>query len=65
MLQQVSELTEDGVVVPLDLYYTFGTPPKLPLIHALSLYGVPEAVLRLLTSAMLRAATRIPGSDTT
>ena len=65
LLQQISELTKDGVVVLFDLYHAFDTPPKSSLIHALSLYGVPEALLRLLTSAMRTATTRIQGTDTT
>ena len=37
LLQQISELTEDGVVVLFDVYQPFGTPPKSSLINALSL----------------------------
>ena len=53
------------MLVLFDLYHAFDTPPKSSLIHALILYGVPEALLRLLTSAILTATTKIQGTDTT
>ena len=40
-------------------------PTQIILIHSLSLYGVLKALLRLITSAMLTATSRIQGNDTT
>ena len=53
-------------MVLFDLHRAFDTRlPKFFLIHAMSLYGVLEALPRLLISAMLTATTRIQRTDTT